>query len=364
MARIRFIHAATSAFAAVVLLATVATAAPTEADKETARSLMDQGDAQAESKHYTEALKLYQAAHDLMQVPTTGLEVARMQVALGQLLEARDTALAVTRLAVQPREPAVFAQSRVEAQQLADSLSGRIPALQIKVQGPAENVALAVQIDGMSVPQSAALLPRKVNPGKHTVVVESPGYQSARRDVEVGEGKVIDVVFTLERQATPVATPALAGTAPTSSTAPQPSTTAHPPAGSADVPAAPRRGLPALAYVGFGVGAAGIVTGSVAGIVTLSKKSSIQSDYCNGSNDCQPAAQDKIDSGRTWAMVSNIGFGVGIVGVGVGLAAWLAAPRHQEAPRAASRTLERTPVRGVALTPVVGVGHVGLLGSF
>ena len=91
---------------AIILLAAVTTkfswAAPTQADRETARTLMDQADAQFEAKSYAEALKLYQAAHDLMGVPTTGLEVAKARAALGQLVEARDMALSVTRIPVQP----------------------------------------------------------------------------------------------------------------------------------------------------------------------------------------------------------------------------------------------------------------------
>src|SRR4051794_38028802 len=75
-----------------------AQADPTPAEKETARALLDEGDREVEKKHYEAALKAFLAADAIMNVPTTGIELAKTQVLLGQLVEARDSALRVTRL--------------------------------------------------------------------------------------------------------------------------------------------------------------------------------------------------------------------------------------------------------------------------
>ena len=42
------------------------------------------------------ALKRYEAAHEIMGVPTTGIEVARTRAKLGQLVEARAVAIELT----------------------------------------------------------------------------------------------------------------------------------------------------------------------------------------------------------------------------------------------------------------------------
>src|SRR5262249_44553309 len=57
-----------------------AAGAPSAADRETARKLLDDGDAAFEKKDYDGALKAYAAAHAIMHVPTTGIEVAKAQV--------------------------------------------------------------------------------------------------------------------------------------------------------------------------------------------------------------------------------------------------------------------------------------------
>src|SRR5262249_1001249 len=63
-------------------------AEPSAADRETARSLMNEGDAKFDAKNYAQALKAYQGAHAIMGLPSTGYAVARTQAALGQLVEA------------------------------------------------------------------------------------------------------------------------------------------------------------------------------------------------------------------------------------------------------------------------------------
>ena len=55
-----------------------------------------------------------------MHVPTTGLAVARTQAALGLLVEARDTALGVTRIPVIPKEPPVIGEGRKQADNLGE----------------------------------------------------------------------------------------------------------------------------------------------------------------------------------------------------------------------------------------------------
>src|SRR5262249_21604289 len=89
---------ATAIGLAVGALPSVALADPTLEEKDRARALMDDGDRAFDAGDYPTALRDYEAAHAIMAVPTTGLWLAKTQAALGKLVEARDTAVAVTRM--------------------------------------------------------------------------------------------------------------------------------------------------------------------------------------------------------------------------------------------------------------------------
>src|SRR4051794_16154924 len=75
--------------------ASPAFATPSASERETARSLMQDGDRLLSSGDPMNALKCYQAAHAIMHVPTTGVAVAKTQAEVGQLVEARSSALDV-----------------------------------------------------------------------------------------------------------------------------------------------------------------------------------------------------------------------------------------------------------------------------
>src|SRR5262245_32825040 len=73
----------------------VAHAAPSEIDRKRARALMEEGDVFAQKKDYGQALEKYVAGDAIMNVPTTGLDVALMLEKLGRLVEAETRAQAV-----------------------------------------------------------------------------------------------------------------------------------------------------------------------------------------------------------------------------------------------------------------------------
>lgn len=72
-----------------------------------------------------------------------------------------------------------------------------------------------------------------------------------------------------------------------------------------------------LVYVGFGVGIVGVGVGAVTGILTLSKAGTLK-DACV-SEKCPPSSQSDLDSAGTTGTISTIGFIVGAVGLTVGV---------------------------------------------
>src|SRR5262245_7469910 len=121
-----------------------ALAQPTAGDRETARSLMAQGDTAYDAKDYAAALKADQAAHALVHLPSTGIWVAKAQVALGMLVEARDMAIEVKGIPKQAGEKQPLVVARKEADQLIDSLATRIPSIQVQVEGARDPAAVEI----------------------------------------------------------------------------------------------------------------------------------------------------------------------------------------------------------------------------
>lgn len=335
-------------FAASVLVASPAWAAPTDAEKETARSLMDDGDRLRAARDNAGALQRYQAAHDIMKVPTTGIEVAKTLTALGKLVEARRMAIEVANLPVAAGEPNVMAAARQEASTLAAQLATRIPSATIQV-WPKEAQA-SIFVDSAQIPPAAVGLPYKTNPGEHVVQVTAPGYQTAEQRFKLEEGgsTTVSVNLIVDPQATAAPEQAAPPAEPAQAQAPEPEPLA-PPA------AEPDR---TRAYIAFGIAGAGAVLGTVTGLMSLGKASSAK-DHCNDDL-CTPEASDDIDSSKSLATFSNIGFGVAIAAGAWGLYEVLSEP---SAPATGARPpAPHTPRVSVAWVP--GLAQASVRGTF
>ena len=315
---------------------TPAHAQPTAADKETARSLLDEGDRKFAAKDFAGALEAYRGAHAIMKVPTTGVEVAKAQEAMGQLVEARDTLLGILREPAGSKEPAAFMRAREDAKTRADALAARVPSVRIVVSGPDSMASVSLRIDDETVPAEGVGLPRKVNPGTHRVLVTAPGFKDALSEVTLAEGQTLEHAVTLE----PLPPGAAAAAGP-------------PPPGDAGTPAESSSVSP-LVYIGFGVGGAGLVVGAVTGVMSLSQTSELK-DQCPN-NQCPADVADDHDRAKTLATVSDIGFAVGVIGIGVGVVALLTGSSSSETGG--------TPTAGFRVAPMISLGSVGVEGAF
>lgn len=308
---------------------------PTLADRETARALMDEGDRQRDGGDLEAALKSYEAADALMGVPTTAIDVARTQVALGKLLEARETLTKLLRIPEKRKEPPPFVAARKAAAELYDELSSRIPAVEIVVKAP-PGAELQVTIDGEPVPTETLGMARKVNPGAHVIVVRS-GSSEERAEVQVEEGALETVEIEIEGEP--------------SSTADQRS------AAEADQTSGGSNTL--LTYSGFGLAAAGLITGTVTGIISLSKTGDLK-ERCP-SDLCPPGSQGEIDSALTMGTVSTVAFAAGGVGLAIGVVGLLLPGSEARAAGAGHAT---KPAASPTYRAVVGPSYVGVRGTF
>ncbi|MCA9632228.1 MAG: hypothetical protein KC766_31460 [Myxococcales bacterium] len=357
-------RAAAAVLIGTLLISAPSWAEPTAAEKETARSLLGAGQKKFEAGDYAGALEAWRGADDIMHVPTTGIRVGKAQERLGKLVEARDAWLEVARHPVEPGEPRAFTAARKEAVALAAAIEERIPSVTVTVSGVPQELELDVSVDGVRVPPAAALLPRKVNPGAHKLSVNAPGYLAREEEFSLGEGESRTLNVELQRDPAAAAAPATAAPA-TVATAPPPQTSPPPIApGHEDYsrPIEPRHDSPGsanmFAVVSFTAGGLGVVVGGITGIMSATKTSDIKT-RCEGDR-CPTESEPDIDDAKTLATISNIGFGVGVLGLGLGVLALVL----DDGGSAATAPPRRTARRGVSLTPVLGVGSFELRGRF
>jgi hypothetical protein len=208
----------------------VARAQPSASDMAQARELLNEGLDLRDKGDAASALEKLKGAHALANTPITGTELGRTYLALGKLVEARETFLSVARIPPRPDETSRSKTARADSEKLADQLRQRIPTLRVKVTGvPVDTVS--VSIDGASVPSAALDAPRLLNPGTHAVFARSTTGGTAETQVTLKEGEARDVELKIAFS--------------------PPSEAAHPAAGGspAGVPAAgvPAAGVPAVA---------------------------------------------------------------------------------------------------------------------
>jgi hypothetical protein len=334
-------------------LAFLATTSPawsqSDVDRATARSLGEDGEKALAAKDYKTAETDFRKADSIIHAPTLLIGLARALVGEGRLVEAQEAYRRIIREGVAPGSPAVFRKAVDDATAEVQTIAPKIGAVTIAVKDPGGAAIPEAQVTWDGTPVNAATLGvrRPANPGTHVVHAAAEGYQSADLTVEVPAGGAVDAPLTLQRAAAAPAPPADSA-APA---APAPATTAT--NGAADQsPPSRAGGHSMLPWIAFGVGGAGLVVGGITGALALSKHSDL-AGKCSASA-CGPAEYSDVDSYNTLGLVSTVGFIVAGVGAAAGVTLLLLQPKSSSAGTAT----------GLQVTPVVGPGSLGAVGSF
>jgi hypothetical protein len=335
-ATLRFGRAVGLSLLFIALHVQPAAAAPSNEQRERARALMDLGDARFEAKNYASALEQYRAADEIMNVPTTGIEVGRTLERLGRLLEAREVLRRVSEFPQRADEPRPFASARQRADRLLGDIAPRIPRVTLQVTGLPEGTTPTISWDGERIDDARIGGYLEANPGEHHVVGTAPGFPEVKRDVRLAEGQALQVVLAF-------------GNAPAAG----PVSVAAPERSHAPLPAVAKASKPVLLWASLGVAAAGMAVGSATGVYSLSRTKGAK-QHCDG-NTCTPEARRDIDGAKTFANISNVAFGVGVVALGVGAWQFLS---H----RTPKNTGKDAKIAG--LEAQVGFGSVAVTGAF
>ena len=294
--------------------------------------LAQEGQQAFEAKKYGVAFDRFSRADALVHAPTLLLGLARAQVGLGRLVEAQETYNRILREGVEPNAPKAWTKALADANTEVEAISPRLGWVTITVLGPTNP---EVVIDSTPVPPASLGTKRPINPGVHKFRVGAEGFVPSEKSVTVSEGQTIAVNLELEQL------PA----------EPAPAKVAAAPAEESSAPPDSISLRKTLGFVALGVGGAGLIVGSVTGLMAMSKYAKIAEVCPNGTcpwNEDQTAA---INNYYTVANVSTAGYIAGGIGVAAGAVLLLTLPASPD-PNAAQ------------LTPYLGLGGGGVRGTF
>jgi hypothetical protein len=342
---------ATCLLVAAITLAPVARGQgtePTDAQKANARALGEAGVRAAMAGNCDEAIPKLTAAEKLFHAPSTAEQLGACLVKVGKVIAGTELLNRVKREPVGPSSPPSWAAAQGRAVQEYDEGVRKIGRLRIHVDGAAGTTDLVVKVDGETVEGALLDNDRLTDPGAHTVTAAATGFRSTSAQVTLPPGGSQAVSLSLERDPTyqPPVAPQAAGAQPASGTG---TVVQTPPPSGAPAQAQSRSRVPA--YVVLGAGGLGVVVGSVFGVLALSTKSTLDSHCTN--KVCPGGEQSDIDALHLNAVVSTVGFGVGVVGLAVGT--YLLVSTKESSPPATA---------SVAVRPWVGPTGAGLVGVF
>jgi hypothetical protein len=313
-----------------------------------ARSLGLQGIQLADSGDCKGAIEKLSRAESLYHAPSILGRLGECQVMVGQIVLGTENLNRVAREELAPTAPKAFRDAKERAKTVLNTALPKIARLTVKVD-PAD-AKPQVTVAGAPIPAALIGVERPTDPGTHEVVISAPGYLEQHKSVTLAEGGSQELAIVLEKD--PNAAAAAAPPPP-----PPPVVVAPPPAPAADT--APKRNN-TLAYVALGVGGAGLVVGGITGFLALGKKGDLEG--CKEER-CPTSQKDTLDSAKTMATVSTVGFAVGFVGVGAGVVLLLTGGGASSASNAKTHVAQHQ-WRGVRVEPWLGSDQAGLQGTF
>lgn len=312
-----------------------------------ARLIGEEGLSFYDQGRFVDALDRFDRADDLIRAPTLGLMAARSLERLGRLVEASQRYASVEEMKLDSGASPAFKQAQSAAAQERETLKPRIPTVAVSVEGPGAAQVATIALDGRDVSPALLGAGRPISatipadPGDHRLEAKSKDGEAFER-ITLAEKDTARVVLRLSPSPNK---DLMASGAP-----PKPDAGPPPPSGP---PTSRGKGQKTAAFVSFGVGAAGVAVGVIAGSVAAGKRGDF-SDLCTTDRVCPRSAADDVNTYNTLRPVSTVGFVIGGIGLATGTVLLVTLPRG--GARYSSGSIE--------ITPFIGVGGGGIRGAF
>jgi hypothetical protein len=336
-----------------LVIGTAATSRAEEGQAESvaaARSLGIQGVQLADAGKCPEAIEKLERAESLYHAPTILVRLGECRVNVGQVVQGTEDLNRVVREVLPANAPKAFHDAQDRAQKVLAAATPKIARLTVKVDPP--DAKPTVTVSGKQIPAALIGVERPTDPGAHEVAASAPGYLTAQQTVTLAEGGQQEITLKLVKDPNAGVIVPAPGAVPA----------AQPPGGPAQPPmpgqpplgAPPAHGGHTLAYVALGVGGAAVVVGAITGVMAMSKAGDCKNKICS--------SQSTLDSAKSMATISTVGFGVGLAGIALGTI--LLVTGKSEIPPAAQMTAKHdTPPRW-SIQPWLGLNTAGVTGAF
>jgi hypothetical protein len=262
----------------------------TPVQRDQAQALFQRAKKLFDAKIYAESLAQFRAAMDIVASPNARLYVARCLRETGKFVEAYvefdRTAVEATEHA---REDSRYARTAASARTERDTLAARLGFVRVHVDHASDSGKLTVA--GEEIRQAGWGEPIPVMPGDVEVRLAVGSSPPITKTVMIaaGEKKSVDLV----------AAPSMVI------------------AGDPKAPSMGRGWLRPYAYVAAGVGATGLFTFTIAGILSDVTYGDLGSQC--GKGPCPASKQSEVSRGQTEQTVADVGLALGLAGIAAGV---------------------------------------------
>ncbi|MFT3766535.1 MAG: PEGA domain-containing protein [Minicystis sp.] len=282
-----------AALAATMLAVTSAAPAGEAADKAAAAKLLREGNQLLGDGDYVAALDKFRAAYARYPSAKILLNIGTTLRQLGRNIEAAETYEAYLK---DPKaEPAKVAG----LQRILQEIEAIIARVRIEVNEP----GATVRLDSKEIRDFKSGMEIRVEAGDHTIIAERSGFPPAVETFKLAPHEQRTVTLRL-----------------------------RPPEKVVVAVSGPQR---TISYVIGGIGAGGLITGGVAGIVAITKNQAAKS-HCVMTTICDQQGVDLGKSAKTSALVSTVSLAIGAGALVTGVVLYFTAPktpRTEPAPK-------------------------------
>ena len=166
--------------------------------KAAARAAYTEG-AQLQTAHdCAHALPRFEAAQRLFDAPTNVLHIAQCQAELGMLIEAQESYLTLSHVALPPQAPPAFRDAKEKGRAELARLSPRVPTLRVTTSpAPTTLKNVIVQVNGTQMPAELIGVARPLNPGRYQVKMTASPNLSGTAESELKEGQALSLEVRL-----------------------------------------------------------------------------------------------------------------------------------------------------------------------
>jgi len=344
-----------SAVLSACLLGSVSPAfAQSDEQRAGARSLATEGAQAFNEGRFKDAVDLFVKAESLMHAPPHLLFAARAHAKLGQFVKAREAYMKIVKEQLAPNAPQAFRDAQSAAEEERKSVEPHIGRLTVRVEGAEGAKDLVVAVDGQPIPSVLLGVPQPMDPGDHTITGVATGFKGAPVTASLKDAgsAAVTLKMDVDASAPAPATGPAAGAGAVLSTTPN----GAPPSDSGGA-----NGMRIGSYVGFGVGAVGVVLGTVFVLKSSSKRKDADSAAkefvkcdttgCVATAEGAKKVHELDDQARSAKTLGIVGYVVGGLGVATGVTLFILSNKKEDS-------------KAAFVAPYVGFGAVGVRGAF